>query len=217
MGITAVLPVRNSSTRCVNKNFKQFADSSLFEIKLKQLLRMNNIDDIIVISDNINAISIAKRNNCSFYLEEPVPPENITPNELFHLIATVVSSENIALVHCTNPLLKDETLQSAINLFLELDKKYDSVNSAEELKKFVFYKGKPVNYDPLNHPRTQDLKDTFIRVPAFSILSRETMFDRRANVGMNPFLFPISSKEAIDIDNDLDFEIAEFLYKKLHD
>ena len=35
-------------------------------------------------------------------------------------------------------------------------------------------------------------------------------------VGKNPLLYKISNMEALDIDEFLDFEIAEFLYKKYY-
>ena len=46
------------------------------------------------------------------------------------------------------------------------------------------------------------------------IFSRK-VFEKNVNrIGENPMLFPISSLEAIDIDESIDFEIAEFLMKR---
>ena len=40
------------------------------------------------------------------------------------------------------------------------------------------------------------------------------MIKRRAFVGYKPYLLPVDDIEGIDIDTELDFEFAEFLYKK---
>ena len=52
--ITAIIPVRKGSQRVKNKNIKPFGDSSLLEIKIKNLLKLqkwNKIEEIIVTSD----------------------------------------------------------------------------------------------------------------------------------------------------------------------
>jgi len=46
------------------------------------------------------------------------------------------------------------------------------------------------------------------------IFSRK-VFEKNVNrIGENPMLYPISSLESIDIDEPIDFEIAEFLMKR---
>ena len=41
------------------------------------------------------------------------------------------------------------------------------------------------------------------------------MFEKNTNrIGENPMLYPISPLESIDIDEPLDFEIAEFLMQR---
>ena len=40
------------------------------------------------------------------------------------------------------------------------------------------------------------------------------MIKQRAFVGEKPYLLPIDNIEGLDIDNEIDFEFAEFMYKK---
>ena len=44
MDITVLIPCRAGSTRVLNKNFRPFSDSSLFEIKLNQAKKYLNND-----------------------------------------------------------------------------------------------------------------------------------------------------------------------------
>ena len=46
-----------------NKNLKSFAGSSLLEIKINQLKRIKDIDEIIVSSDSELMMSVAKKKN----------------------------------------------------------------------------------------------------------------------------------------------------------
>lgn len=216
MVIKAVVPVRNNSIRCKNKNFRDFAGKSIFQIKIEQLKRIELLDGIMVISDNCQALEFAEKMGCEVFEEPPVPPENVLPNELFGLIAEATNADDIMIAHATSPLLCDKSIEQAIVFYYQHKSEYDSVNSAQELKKFLFMDNKPINYDPLKHPRSQDLKPVMARIPAFSIMSRELMLRRKANVGYNPFLFKISDIEAVDLDTEAEFEYAEFLYKKYY-
>ena len=56
----AVVPVRKGSQRVPNKNIKKFADSSLLEIKINQLLRVDLFEEIIVSSDSDEMLALAK-------------------------------------------------------------------------------------------------------------------------------------------------------------
>jgi CMP-N,N'-diacetyllegionaminic acid synthase len=47
-----------------------------------------------------------------------------------------------------------------------------------------------------------------------SIISKELMIKRRNVVGYKPLLYPLSEVEAVDIDTELEFEFAEYLYNK---
>ena len=62
--ITAIIPVRKGSQRVKNKNKKKFANSSLLEIKIKQLLELqkrNKITEVIVSSDDQEMLDIAEK------------------------------------------------------------------------------------------------------------------------------------------------------------
>ena len=65
-----------------------------------------------------------------------------------------------------------------------------------------------------NQPRSQDLPDIAALNFAVNILYRDTMIECKNVVGIKPKIFLIDEVEATDIDNPLDFEFAEFVYKK---
>jgi CMP-N-acetylneuraminic acid synthetase len=48
------------------------------------------------------------------------------------------------------------------------------------------------------------------------IFSRQTLVERRNRLGERPLMFEIPAIEARDIDNELDFTIAETLYRQIY-
>ena len=125
-----------------------------------------------------------------------------------------IDTDIIVYANVTNPLLQDETLRAAINFYKDHADLYDSVNSAHAIKEFMWLDGKAINYDPANQPRSQDLPDIMCPNAAFNILPKQVMIRDRNIVSRKPYMYPIDYFEATDIDNMIDFEIAEFLYEK---
>ena len=84
----------------------------------------------------------------------------------------------------------------------------------ERHKRYFTSDGEPINHNPQNLVKTQHCKSIYEENSCMYIFSRK-VFEKNVNrIGENPMLFPISSLEAIDIDESIDFEIAEFLMKR---
>ena len=71
-----------------------------------------------------------------------------------------------------------------------------------------------MNYNPSDSPNTQDLPDIVSLTYGISIISKKDMIKYRNIVGKKPLFYKLDDFEAVDIDNPIDFEFAEFIYKK---
>lgn len=120
----------------------------------------------------------------------------------------------VAYINVTNPLLKDETIIHAIEAYKKEIGKFDSLNSAHLIKEFLFQNNLTINYDLRNQPRSQNLPNIEALNFVVSILSREQMIECKNVVGYRPNIYIIDEIEATDIDNQIDFEFAVFVYKK---
>jgi N-acylneuraminate cytidylyltransferase len=78
----------------------------------------------------------------------------------------------------------------------------------------MFKDNKPINYDLLKQPRSQDLPDILALNFAINIISRKNMIECKNVVGHKPCIYRIDEVEATDIDNPLDFEFAEYVLKR---
>lgn len=59
--ITAVIPIRSGSQRVKDKNLRPFANTNLMELKIKTLLQVPEINEIIVNTNSEEAIKIVKK------------------------------------------------------------------------------------------------------------------------------------------------------------
>ncbi len=214
MAIKALVAVRSGSMRVYNKNLRPFAGSSLLEIKLAQLKRIKGLDGIIVNSNDDTMLEIARKMGCEAVKRDQYYAGNsVSMSEVYRNMAQNCDCDTIAYINCTNPLIKDETIEKAIEAFKMMEG-FDSLNSAHLVKEFMFFNNQPVNYDLLHQPRSQDLPNYYALNFAVNILSKQTMIDCMNVVGKAPFVYDIDEIEATDIDNPIDFEFAEYVYKK---
>lgn len=214
MFIKALIAARSGSVRVKNKNIRPFARSTLLELKIEQLKRLNVFDDIIVNSNDDEILDIAKKHDVTIIRRNPYYASNsVSMSEVYKNMAENIGKcDTIAYVNCTNPLIKDQTIVDILNFYKEHINEYDSVNSAHYIKEFLFLDNKPINYDLKNQPRSQDLPDILALNFAVSVLSKKKMIEYKNVVGEKPFIYPIEEIEATDIDNQIDFDFAEFLY-----
>lgn len=215
MKIKALVAVRSGSQRVQNKNIRPFAGSSLLEIKLAQLKRIRNLDGIIVNSNDDNMLKIAETMGCETVKRNQCYASNeVSMSEVYKNMAENFNGDIIVYANVTNPLLKDETIEKAIDTYLIRSEDYDSLNTAHLIKEFLFKDGKPINYDLGKQPRSQDLPDIYALNFAINIIEKNKMIECKNVVGKHPLIWGIDEVEATDIDNPIDFEFSEYVYER---
>lgn len=213
--IKVLIPVRAGSVRVKNKNIKPFADSNLLTIKVEQMKRIKGIDGVIVNSNSDEMLEIAAGLGAeAVKRDEYFASSTVCMNEVYKNMAENSDCDTIIFADATNPLIKDETIEHCIKAYFKNLDEYDSLTTVNEIKQFMWQDGKPINYDAANKPKSQDLPDIVALNHAISIIPRKLMIEKMDIIGYKPNLFKIDSVEATDIDNEIDFEFAEFMYKK---
>ena len=175
-GLSAIIAVRKGSKRVVNKNTRPFADSSLLEIKIQQLLRMDKVDNIYVSTDCEKILSIASGYGVKTDLRDPYyASDSVSMNEVYECLAKMTQDEHILFVHVTSPLLLDDSLNASIDKYFSLSEEYDSLATVRQMHEYIWHDGQPVNYDPNNHPRSQDLPNYYALNFAANLITRKSM------------------------------------------
>ncbi|MBO6573729.1 MAG: acylneuraminate cytidylyltransferase family protein [Balneola sp.] len=210
--IVAVIPVRKGSQRVKDKNFKPFAGKSLLEHKLETVKKLP-IDEIIINTDSDEAIEMAKKEGVSYHKREPYYASSVCTNSEYHeYLAKVTLAENIIIAQVTEPMISLETFEDAIDNYYLND--CNSLMSVKVVKEFLWHENKPINYSLDNAPNSQNLPEYFAPTFGLVIVNRDAMLESKNFICSNPYFYELNEYEAVDIDTDLDFEFAEFLFKK---
>ncbi len=225
MSVTAIIPCRKGSQRIVNKNIKPFANSSLIDIKINQLLKVNRIDNIVISTDDEVIFDLVnKYNNPKIQLHKRdayFGSSKCTTDELITYFIENIEFDNLLWTHVTSPFVDEKIYDEAVKMFFSMDRaKYDSLISVEKIQEFLWSdNGEAVNYDRQkegNWPRTQDINPLYLVNSAMFLASKEVMKKYNDRVGKKPFYFEMNKFESLDIDWPEEFELAEKVYSVLN-
>lgn len=217
--ITALIPVRAGSRRLPNKNILPFGDSNLLVHKIRQLKKVSNIDEIIVSSDSDKMLKMAEEEGVKTQ-KRPIEfcdEKTKTFNEVVDYIVSNIDTDIVVWAPCVCPLTQIDSYKDAIQKFTEVvlnQNEYDSLISAKMLKEYVFDEKGPLNWNPQKHIPSQQLPEWKIIVNGFYVARKEDMLKWRFVYGHKPYLYVLDKKEAVDIDDADDFEIAKALLGK---
>ena len=208
--IVAVVPVRAGSTRIVDKGIRPFADTTLLDIKISSLKKATSLTDIVVSSDSDEALDIARSHGVSCHRREDYYASSAcSGSEFFENLAHSIDSDIIVYSPPTSPFITPETVEKAIFAYKSQD--CDSVATVFPVKHHMWHKGKTLNYDISDSPNSQDLPEIVRITYGVCINSNKNVIKYKNIVGINPFFINLCEKEAVDIDNMIDFKFAEFL------
>ena len=206
----AVVPVRAGSTRVVDKGIRPFAGTTLLDTKIQSLKKVKNLTEIVVSSDSEAALDIARAHGVSCHRREDYYASSVcTGSEFFQNLAESIDSDVIVYSPPTSPFVEPKTVEKAIFAYKNQD--CDSVAIVFPVKHHMWHEGKALNYDISDSPNSQDLPEIVRITYGVCINSNENVIKYKNIVGINPFFINLDEKEAIDIDNAIDFKFAEFL------
>lgn len=220
------LPTRKGSERVPNKNTRPFAgiEGGLLENKIKQLLPTNQLDEIILSTNDETCMHIAEKYTSDSRLRIIPRPEELCLSstnlqDLIRYVPTITNADHILWGHVTTPLAGADIYDSAIDKYLsELNAGYDSLVSVKELRNFLLDKaGHLVNNNTnIPWPRTQDLAPLYEINHAIFLAKRDVYTQMANRIGKKPLLFLMDELHSKDIDWEEDFVIAEMMYKNLY-
>lgn len=218
MKIAALVPMRHHSQRVPGKNYRPLADKPLFQHILETLQAVPEIDTVIVDTDSEPVMDGVRRLFPDVKLiqrPEHLRADDVPMNDILLYDTAQLQADFYLQTHSTNPLLRAETISSAIQKFMTEYPKYDSLFSVTRLQTRLYWQdGRAINHNPLELIQTQDLPPVYEENSCVYLFTRENLERKKHRIGDLPLMFEIDADEAWDIDEELDFEIADFLMKK---
>jgi len=214
--IVALVPMRHHSERVPGKNYRNFAGKPLYHHIIKSLLDCPLITEVVIDTDSSVIMEDGQQHFPQIRLiERPahLRADTVPMNDVLLHDVNQIEADYYLQTHSTNPLLRADTIMRAIQLFLDNYPMYDSLFSVTRLQTRLWDSlARAINHNPAILLRTQDLPSVYEENSCLYIFTRSTIQERHNRIGERPLMFEIDRIEAWDIDEDLDFKAAEFLY-----
>lgn len=210
------------SARVSGKNFRPFAGKPLFRWILDTLLSIEEIDQIVINTDARDILAEHGLVSGGKVLVRDRKPEIcgdfVSMNMVLADDIATVPADTYLMTHTTNPLLSAASIRQAIAEFQE--KQANGADSLFSVNRFQtrFYRqdGSPVNHDPQNLIRTQDMEPWFEENSNLYIFTPQSFAATHARIGRKPVLFEVRRIEAADIDDQEGLEAAEIVANALN-
>jgi CMP-N-acetylneuraminic acid synthetase len=217
--LVALMPMRHSSERVPGKNYRPFGDGRpMYQHVLDVLLAVKAIEKVVIDTDSPVITAQCREKYPSVHLiERPAHlRDGATPmNEVLLHDMSQVPSRFYLQTHSTNPLITAPTIDKAVGTFLANFPTYDSLFSVTAHRTRLWDQlCRPVNHNANILLRTQDLPPLFEENSCLYVFGGDTLRESRNRLGRRPFMFEMSSWEAVDIDEEINFRIAEVVFRE---
>jgi CMP-N-acetylneuraminic acid synthetase len=213
--IVALVPMRHDSQRVKGKNYRQLAGKPLYHHIISTLLNCPEISEVVVDTDSqpiMDGIKVDYPQVRIFVRPEHLRSGEISMNEVLLHDISQVEADFYLQTHSTNPLLTPGTISHAIQIMIENYPGYDSLFSVTRWQTRLWDElGRAINHNPDVLLRTQDLPPVYEENSCLYIFTRQTLQNEHNRIGERPFLFEIDASEAWDIDEEIDFLMADLL------
>lgn len=214
MKTVAVVPMKLNNSRLPQKNTKCFTNGKpLCYYILSTLLSVKGIDEIYVYCSNPDIQNFIPEGVRYLRRSEFLDQDVTTMNEVLKCFAEDVFADVYVMTHTTAPFISRESIE--VGMQAVKSGNYDSAFAAKKFQDFLWKDGNPFNYKLDNIPRTQDLPLFYEETSGFYIYKYEVMKKWNRRIGEKPFIVEIGEVEAVDIDEEEDFMIADAIYNHI--
>ena len=215
MKLAALIPMRHHSQRVPGKNYRLLAGKPLFHHIIETLLAVPEIETILVDTDSepvMDGLSRFFPNVKLIQRPEHLRADDVPMNDILLYDTAQISADFYLQTHSTNPLLKAGTISSGVQAFFASYPAKDSLFSVTRLQTRLYdQSGRAINHNPRELIQTQDLPPIYEENSCMYIFNRANLAAKHHRISDHPLMFEIDAAEAWDIDEELDFEITNFL------
>jgi CMP-N-acetylneuraminic acid synthetase len=189
------------------------AGKPLFHHVVEALLDVKAIDEVVIDTDSdviIDDVKAAFPSVRVLVRPEHLRAGEIPMNDVLLNTAEQVQADVLLQTHSTNPFLSTQTLTGALERNHAGEDGCDSAFGVTRLQARLWTAdAQPINHDPAVLLRTQDLPPVYLENSCFYVFTPETLRTRRNRIGERPLLVEVPAEEALDIDEESDFRLAQ--------
>ena len=219
MSVTVVIPARSGSKGILGKNLVDLDGKHLIEHTFETVLKLKNIDNIILSTDDQKIIQLAKR-----YKKISIPfvrPKELSSDTasmvsvILHLLSNLESKffpEYVVLLQPTSPFRKSSELNEMIDFTIKNN--FNSVVAVTKVwhhpSEYLYMQGEKIKHilDPEENTRRQDFKDVYFITGAAYVVKTSFIIEKEKFINADSKIFELSESSMIDIDSSFHLDIA---------
>jgi len=222
----AIIPARGGSKRIPNKNIKLFLGKPIITYSIERAIESNLFDDIIVSTDNIEIAKIAK----DYGAQVPFFRSEINSSDFattFDVIEEVINEqhirnqdyENVCCIYPCAPLISKELIINAFEVMKlnNFDTVFPVVKYGNQIQRALRLIDNRIEmfYPQFQTTRSQDLEIAFYDAGQFYWSQINQLLRNRQFFSNNAGFIILDEMHAQDIDNEIDWDLAEIKYSLL--
>ena len=228
MSNLCIIPARGGSKRIPRKNIKPFLGKPIIAYSIEAALNSKLFDEVMVSTDDLEIAALSKKYGAKipFMRSEKTSNDYSTTFEVIEEVVLKYKEENkffeyTCCLYPCSPLIKIDFLKSSFNHLII--NKFDSVLPIipfnYPIQRAFKQNDLKINYlyPEFINTRTQDLERSFYDAGQFYWIDTDVCLKNKEIISVNSGSVELSELETQDIDNEIDWRIAEIKYKIMYD
>lgn len=223
----AIIPARGGSKRIPGKNIKAFLGKPIIAYSIEAALKSGLFDEVMVSTDDETIAEMAKKYGAKVpFLRSPKNADDFatTADVLVEVIDEYKRiDKHFAMACClypTAPFVTPLQLQNAHSRMIdeELDSIYPVVPFSYPIQRALRINDGRLGFinPEFANSRSQDLQKAFMDAGQFYFFKVDAFLKSKSLLLAKTGAMIISELAAQDIDNEVDWQLAEMKYKLIH-
>lgn len=215
MRIACFIPIKSKSERVKGKNFRLLCGRPLYQYIIDHAIEAHCFDDIYVDTNSVEVRKYCEEKNIHWIERiEELEKNTANGNDLLNYHFNKFPDYDFYFqLFATAPFLQPYSIAKAVNFLVNSDC-YDSTFCGIAEHSFFWFLGQPVNYRPCILPRSQDMDCVIEETTGLYGMTKLALQKYRCRIGANPYVCLVNKFEAVDINDEDDFKLAEYIGKE---
>ncbi len=228
MKTLAMITARGGSKRIPRKNIKEFNGKPIIAYSIEAALSSGVFDEVMVSTDDEEIAEVAKKYGAKvpFFRSEKTSNDFATTVDVIEEVLTTYKERGeefdiFCCIYPTAPFITSDRLKAAVDELAasDADCLIPVVRfSYPPQRAMEIHEGKLVFRQPENlSKRSQDLEPHYHDAGQFYVVRSDSFFKNRGIMVGDILPMELSELEVQDIDNDVDWKLAELKYNLMKD
>lgn len=227
MANLCIIPARSGSKRIPRKNIKLFLGKPIIAYSIEAAISSELFDEVMVSTDDIEIAEIAIQYGAKVpFLRDPITAnDHATTFDVINEVILEYKKRNIdfsftCCIYACAPFVSKEKLFDS--LVILKNNKFDSVfpiisfgTPIQRALKIGYDNKSSFFYPEFSLSRSQDLETSYHDAGQFYWMNTEKCLEQKKILTNNTGSIIISELEGQDIDNEVDWKLAELKYELL--